>query len=249
MTIIFWDIPSTVGPWSPNTWKVRYCLNLKGIPYKTEWIEYPDIAEHFQTLGIAPTSMKKDGVTPYYTLPAIYDPSTNLYISDSSKIAEYLERQYPDTPSAFPHNTMGLTIDFEASLSAKLSALRNFIVPDIYHILNPRSQVFYRPTREESYNMAFEDIAPKGEEGVKKWEEVEAGFAEMAVWYSKNNDKGPFLMGDGVCWADFVVGGRLIWAKKAWGENDTKWSDILSWQGGVWKNLIEALKEYETIID
>ena len=23
MTIIFYDIPSTVGPWSPNTWKVR----------------------------------------------------------------------------------------------------------------------------------------------------------------------------------------------------------------------------------
>ena len=26
MTIIFWDIASTVGPWSPNTWKVRYAL-------------------------------------------------------------------------------------------------------------------------------------------------------------------------------------------------------------------------------
>ena len=22
---------------------IRYCLNIKGIPYKTVWVEYPDI--------------------------------------------------------------------------------------------------------------------------------------------------------------------------------------------------------------
>ncbi|KAF9479952.1 hypothetical protein BDN70DRAFT_993116 [Pholiota conissans] len=74
MSIILWDIPSTIGPWSSNTWKVRYCLNFKGIPYKTEWIEYPDIAPHCQRLGISYTTIKSDGM-PYYSLPAIYDGS------------------------------------------------------------------------------------------------------------------------------------------------------------------------------
>ena len=65
--IVFYDIPGNAHShkaWSPNTQKTRcallsrlrdvkvisersdlfsYSLNYKGIPYKTVWVEYPDI--------------------------------------------------------------------------------------------------------------------------------------------------------------------------------------------------------------
>ncbi|KAF9479946.1 hypothetical protein BDN70DRAFT_912988 [Pholiota conissans] len=253
MSIILWDIPSTVGPWSPNTWKISqnaiifgislriYALNLKGIPYKTEWIEYPDIASHCQKLGIAPTAIKRDG-TPYYSLPAIYDPSTNLHIADSIAIVDYLEKQYPSSPTVFPHNTAGISIDFEQALDEKLDDLWKFVIPAIHKILNPASQGFYRTTREKRYhNKKLEDVAPKleSEEGRAEWAKVEKGFA----------GRGPFLLGERVSWADFVVGGHLLWFKAAWGDDDRKWKDVMAWQGGVWKTLSEALQAYEKQLD
>ncbi|THU78683.1 hypothetical protein K435DRAFT_786154 [Dendrothele bispora CBS 962.96] len=52
-TLVFFDIPSKIGAWSPNTWKTRYSLNYKGIPYKTVWVESPDIAKTLKDLVIA----------------------------------------------------------------------------------------------------------------------------------------------------------------------------------------------------
>ena len=264
MTIIFYDIPSTVGPWSPNTWKVRlvcsslmvssqrlisllirYCLNLKKIPYKTEWIEYPDIAAHCEKLGIA-GSGKTPGKSGYYTLPAIHDPATGVYLADSPRIAEYLEAQYPGTPHIFPHGTIGLQIDFEDSTDAQLAALWSFVIPPVWNILNPASQGYFRETREKAWGVPFDDIVPVGEIRAEKWAKVEAGFAAISVWYSKS-DEGPFIMGKEVSWADFVMGAHLLWFNRAWGDDNPLWKAVIEGNGGVWKKLFNALKEYETI--
>ncbi|KAI0258200.1 hypothetical protein BC834DRAFT_912736 [Gloeopeniophorella convolvens] len=42
--------------WSPNMWKARFALNYKGVPYKTGWIEFPDIAPLAQRIGAPHTS-------------------------------------------------------------------------------------------------------------------------------------------------------------------------------------------------
>ncbi|KJA24356.1 hypothetical protein HYPSUDRAFT_162101, partial [Hypholoma sublateritium FD-334 SS-4] len=238
MTIIFWDLPSTVGPWSPNTWKVsRYCLNLKKIPYKTEWVEMPDVAAHCQKLGISPTTNKSDW-NIIHALPAIHDLSTGIYLSDSVRIAEYLETQYPDGPQIFPRNTIGLQIDFEDCLNAKLASLWEFVVPPIWHILNPTSQVYYRTTREKAWGKTLEDITPSGDDRAGQWKKVEAGFSGMAVWYSKKSGGGPFMMGSQVSWVDFVVGGHLMWFNKAWRDDDPKWKAIMLWNSGMWTTLL-----------
>ncbi|KAI0725636.1 hypothetical protein C8Q72DRAFT_749831, partial [Fomitopsis betulina] len=73
--IILYDIPSSLphNAWSPNTWKTRYLLNIKDLPYRTQWLEYPDIAGYLRALGVPPTA---PGTIAPYTLPAIYDPKT-----------------------------------------------------------------------------------------------------------------------------------------------------------------------------
>jgi len=140
----------------------RYTLNLKGIPFKTEWVEFPNIELLCKKLGIPPTCKREDR-SDRFTLPAIHSPSTGVYISDSILIAEYLEKTYLDTPQIFPHNTFALQAAFTAAFVNNLSALWNFIVHATYAILTPRSQEYYRHTREKSFGKVLEDIAPKGE--------------------------------------------------------------------------------------
>ncbi|THU87741.1 hypothetical protein K435DRAFT_866989 [Dendrothele bispora CBS 962.96] len=66
--IIFYDtIPSKSDIlWSPNTWKVRYILNYKRIPYQTVMLEYLP-RYRADNEGIASTNTKPDG-SPLYTL-------------------------------------------------------------------------------------------------------------------------------------------------------------------------------------
>lgn len=224
----------------------RYCLNLKKIPYKTEWIEYPDIAAHCAKLGFSPsaTRVTRGTGTLFYTLPAIHDTATGVHLCDSSRIAEYLEAQYPACPRIFPHDTIGLQIDFHDRMSAKLSALWDFVVPAMLARLVPASQAYYRRTREAAWGVPIEKIAPAGGRFVEEWDKVRAGFAQVAGWYAKMRAEGPFIMGAQASWADFVVGAHLVWLNKAWGEDDPKWKAIMQWDNGAWKALFDALKEY-----
>ena len=123
--IILYDIPSKVGPWSPNTWKTRqvprnssnhikltvfssYSLNYKGLPFRTVWVEYPDIESTLKAAGIVSNTRKKPDGSPTWTVPAIYDPKTKTGITESFAIAEYLDKTYPDTPLLIPPGTRTL---------------------------------------------------------------------------------------------------------------------------------------------
>lgn len=268
MTIIFYDIPSTLptNAWSSNTWKTRsvarqlpslfireptsacsFCLNFKGVPYRTEWVEYPDIEGLCKKHGIPHTSSKGDG-SPYYTLPAIHDPSTGLYISDSFLIAEYLEKTYPDRPSLFPDFTPGFQATFDQLLrTTVLPGLWNFILPATYEKLNPASKESFRRAREvENDGKTFKELMPKGDEAVAQWGSFREGLAEVGVLYESSG--GPFLMGQTVSWPDLNIAAWLIWLKIVWGDESVEWKDIASWENGRWKILLDQLKEYQTIL-
>ena len=222
----------------------RYILNLKGIPYKTEWVEFPDIEPLCKKLGISPTSKNADG-SDRYTLPAIHDPSTGVYIADSIPIAEYLDKTYPDTPKAFPHSTIALQTAFTAAFVNNLSALWNFMVPATHSILTPRSQEYFRRTREKSYGKALEDIAPKGEAADAEWARFRDELGKADVWYAKNGGQGPFLLGATPSWGDITVASFLKWTREVWGDDSKQWKDISSWNNGRWAAIVEALKKYE----
>ncbi|PPR00407.1 hypothetical protein CVT26_009692 [Gymnopilus dilepis] len=247
MTIIFYDIPSAApeNAWSPNTWKTRFALNYKGIPYKTEWVEYPDIEAHCIKLGIDATQKKADG-KPLYTLPAIHDTSTGAYIADSLKIAEYLDKTYPDTPRLFPNNTVGLQVAFVEAFVSNLSALWQFALPAVNKILNPSSEAYFRRTREAMFGKTMEDLTPTGEAGAAEWAKFEKGLGNVNEWYNKNGGKGPFLLGETPSWGDLVVASYLIWLRIIFGAESRQWKDISSWHGGRWKTLLDSLKEYQS---
>lgn len=220
-------------------------MNFKKIPYKTEWLEYPDLEDHCKKLGIPPTSVKANG-DPYYTLPAIHDPSTGAYLSNSFPIAEYLEATYPDTPSLFPGNTVGLQNAFQESLlDTALEPVWRFILPAVGFRLTPRGNEYVRRTREAYFQQTLEDTIPKGDEAITQWKSFKEGLGKVDVWYSKT--EGPFLLGDRLSWADLVVGSWIIWMRTIWGEGSKEWNDISSWHNGRWGKLLDDLKQYQTI--
>ena len=224
----------------------RFTLNFKGIPYKTEWVEYPDIEPLCKKLGIPPSS--KDASGDYYSLPAIHDPSTSAYISDSILIAEYLEKTYPDTPKVFPHNTLALQDAFVVAFGGNLSALWNFVIPAICSKLSPRGEEYFRRTREKSFGKTMEDIVPRGEVAVAEWAKFKDGMGKVDAWYAKNGGKGLFLLGETPSWGDIVIASYLVWMRIVWGEDSQQWKDISSWNNGRWAGIVEALKDHETVV-
>jgi len=246
--LTFYDIPSTlpINAWSPNTWKTRYCLNYKGIPYKTEWVEYPDIQPLCLRMGIAPTGTE-DG-KPYYSLPAIYDPSTGIAIADSWLIAEYLDKTYPDTPKMFPHGSAVIQRGFFAGYASRLAPIEPFILPRVNLKLNAASEVYFRRTRELYFGKRLEDAIPTGEEGAKAWKQLEDGLTVVAGWLKVNGATGPFVMGDTASFADCVLAAYTLWMKLIFGEDSKEWKDIKSWDEGRWEKVIEVMKDYSAVV-
>ncbi|KAJ7729647.1 hypothetical protein DFH07DRAFT_177799 [Mycena maculata] len=237
--IIFYDIPSTAPgcAWSPNTWIIRYALNLKGLEYKTVWVEYPDIADLCKRIGAAPSMIRKNG-SPYYTLPVIEDPATGTVLSESLLITEYLDATYPGTHALIPPGTRTLQ---RSSYDHVTTASTEYIMPAVADILRPRSKGYFVRTREESFGKKLADMTPTGEAHEIAWKELEAGFGRVSSWMKDDM----FVMGDVVSYADLVVAGEFQWFKKSFGEESDKWKDMLTWQGGRWAKLVNNLQKYE----
>ncbi|TFK37165.1 hypothetical protein BDQ12DRAFT_753114 [Crucibulum laeve] len=246
--ITFYDFPSTKPgqAWNPNTWKTRYSLNYKQIPYKTEWVEYPDVAGLCKKIGIPPTSKNADG-SDLYTLPAIYDSSTGTGIADSLLIAEYLEKTYPDTPKLFPHGTAVLQSSFNDAFMSKLEALWQFVLPVTATRLNPSSEEYFTRTRTAVFGKPLKDVFPKGEEHVAEWKKLKDGFVAIDGWYQKSGGS-TFIMGETPVFADFIIGGFVFFAKAIFGEDSEEWKDMVLWNGGRWDKIVISLEKYAQVV-
>ncbi|PFH48600.1 hypothetical protein AMATHDRAFT_149507 [Amanita thiersii Skay4041] len=247
-TITLYDIPSPIVPgiaWSPNAWKVRYALNYKGLPHKTEWVEYPDIKDKCIELGIEPTSTRSDG-SLYYSIPAIYDPNTKSSIADSYRIVLYLERTYPNTPRLMPKGTEALQSFplYSHAMGPDIPILKFNILPT-FRLLNPRSQEFYRSVREKIHRVKLEEIEPKGEKAEVMWKRVKESYDKLDGYYRLSG--GPYLMGETLSYVDIAIASLSAWIRSLHGKDSDKWKDIISWNDGRWGRLVESLEKYATI--
>ncbi|KAK7054416.1 hypothetical protein VNI00_003614 [Paramarasmius palmivorus] len=247
--IELYDIPSKLPiiAWSPNVWKARYCFNYKKIPYKTIWVEYPDIQSTCKRLGAEPTSTNSDG-TPLYTLPIIRDPNTGAVISDSPRIAEYLEANYPDTPTLYPPGTHAFQAAFLDAFEDLHLKVSRFTLPKTLNILNPPSYTFFKEDRERrrGRSILMEDFYPKGQEKEELWKGWKDDWAVVDGWIRKN-PSGDFVFGETITWADLVIAGWVIWMRIVFGVDSEEWKDMATWHGGRWSKLLDNLSEYEAI--
>ncbi|KAF8878315.1 hypothetical protein BD779DRAFT_1613059 [Infundibulicybe gibba] len=247
--ITFYDIPSMMpgNAWSPNPWKTRFSLNYKGLAYKTEWVEYPDIEPLCKKLGAAPTETKATG-EPHYTLPVIFDPRTKRAISDSAVIAEYLDEQYPETPKLFPEGTHALQYAFMDAYEQTLDALWAFAFPQTCARLRPGSEPYFRRTREKRFGMKMEALVPTGAARTEKLAQLEEGFGKYLGWIARNPGGGVFMTGDTPVFVDFMVAGYLVWIKILW-EDEEIWGQVKQWHGGKLGKLLAAVEKYTTVVE
>jgi len=201
--IVLFDLPSQEPNrcWSLNPWKSRIALNFKGLNYRTEWIEYPDIAPKFKALGIPPNP--KD-VNPNfeYSIPAMRI-SGGDYIMDSLAIAKAVDHLKPQ-PSL--HLNSGYVELAQAALGKTLMPLRFVAMPRVpTMLLTDKSRGYFEETREKSFGKPLSEVA-KSDEAKNAWTNAQPGVEELQALLNEHQE-GPYLMGTTPSYADFILAG------------------------------------------
>jgi glutathione S-transferase len=218
----------------------RYVLNLKQLPYKTVYLEFPDIKGVLQQAGASPTIDIDGGLV--YSLPTIIDDATGVAVCDSFKIAEYLDKQYPETPRAFPQGSEALQAAFYDQFLRMFLILAPVFITKTPSVLNPVSYEYYHRAREEMFGKPFGEIMPVGEELDRLWKETEGFFDLLGGWYGGSG--GPYFMGDIPSFADFVVGSLVLSLKIFDREEGEDWKRVSVWNGGRWVRLVMDLEKF-----
>ncbi|KAJ2929446.1 hypothetical protein H1R20_g7648, partial [Candolleomyces eurysporus] len=231
----------------------RLALNLKGIEHQTEWIPYCDIEKRFKELDIPPSDIRSDG-TPAYTIPAIYDSSTNARISDSLKIIEHLDEAYPHTPKLLAPGTEVLTAAFTWAVRQRMRRPTwPLVVPaTVTSGLDGPSATKYRGNFESWAKMSLEEFKQNAALIDKAWKDAEEGYSTVNDWLkaaskSPNQAVGPWLTGKDVRLADIVLAADLAWPVAVFGEDSEEWKKIGSWNDGRWREYWGLFKQYATV--
>ncbi|KAH6902414.1 hypothetical protein BKA70DRAFT_1306840 [Coprinopsis sp. MPI-PUGE-AT-0042] len=257
--IIFYDVACS-GPQrtlSPNTWKTRLSLNYKGLPYTTKWIDFPDIRALYDEVGAEPHTGFLG--TPEYSLPLIVDDSTGARVGESLAIAKYLDVTYPDTPQLVPNAEDG-GMEKQAAFVKELEmGLVQAALPLIFRQgfdngnLTPRGREYIARTRVPFLAMmghnvtSADELQISPEEKDVHWGKLRDFFGVMSEKFG-GEGKFSWLMGDTISFADLVMGSWLLSQRGLWGENSKEWNEMMSWNGGKWAEVINKLKDYQTII-
>ncbi|CAE6461118.1 unnamed protein product [Rhizoctonia solani] len=245
--IIFYDILSQHDTWSPNTYKTRLTLNYKRLPYRVEYISYPDIAPMLKELGVRSTNP-----TPYitYTLPMIADPSPDpngkpTYIVDSFDIAIYLDKMYPAPkyPVVF---SPGMRAVQKITSDLFWNEVALTILPALVPLtaragfLDERGREYFSKTREEY----MKQIPAETGIGSKFWGDAH----EKWKWFGEMldlNEEGPFVTGKQISFTDFVIGGIIFFLRRVEGGDMPMWNAMAEWQGGRWAGLWAEIEKLE----
>lgn len=190
-----------------NESKARAALNFKGIPYKTEWVEYPDMAPKFKAFGIAATAERSPSG---YSSPMVRMPD-GTYVMDSRNIADALETLQPEPSlrldSGYVERTQKAVLDVGGNL-APICIPR---VPEL--LLNPSSAEYFQRTRAVRFGMTLSELAQSDKAGEAAWEKAKPGIEEIITILHEHED-GPYVLGKTPSYADLILAGFWAFAKK-----------------------------------
>ncbi|KAJ5550577.1 glutathione S-transferase-like protein ustS [Penicillium sp. DV-2018c] len=261
--ITFYDIattpPSEKTCCSPNPWKTRLALNFKNRPFKTKWIQMPDITNVRKGLNLPACRKFADG-TDYYTLPIIEDHEKNTKVGDSFDIAAYLQTTYPDSgEDLFPAQKLDYVYDCGPA-AVPLTECRESDYPEYAkfnvnvdaaftaHVVLAVGGFPFDPATEEASKAEYvrrmgasrwEDFVVTGE--VR--EQVKGSFKDMLGGLAKLfKDGGPFILGAKATYADLIIGAWLRMFHATLPESE--WEEVRAWHGGLFGRLHDALDVY-----
>lgn len=196
-------------------------------------------------LGALPAEKKPDG-RDHYTLPVIYDPNTKKAVEDSAKIAKYLDEAYPDTPRLFPAGTDAFQAVFHDFIWSQVGIpLFMLVILDSFNSLLPRSQEYFRSTREKRFGNKLEELGTPEE-----WQKLEAGLGKLNEYLERNGKGNDLLLAGaqgGVTYSDIQVAAMLVWAKIVSGENSENWKRLTGLHDGKWGKFHAQFSKFEQV--
>ncbi|KAK0464834.1 hypothetical protein IW261DRAFT_1407732 [Armillaria novae-zelandiae] len=241
--ITLYDLPTVTTPGTMNTWRTRYALNLKNLPYHVVYVELPDVEALAKKIGAAPTSTKPDGVSPFYTIPIIQDDSTGAVISDSTAIAAYLDETYPSSgPVLIPAGTKALQLAFSSAVDETFAPLRPFFLHAITKKTNAPTAAYFMRVRLGGVSKVD---APEGVEREKLLASAKQNLGKMNKWFE--GSEGNFVMGNEPCFADTAICAFLHFTRTVFGEESEEWKGVVAWNDGRWGKYLEIFKPYEKL--
>lgn len=125
---------------------------------------------------------------------------------DSAAIAQFLESIYPE-PAVPLTSELGREIEAK-SRSTVGRTLGGSIMPREINILSPRSQEYFRRTREASIGRRFEDMLDLAKEE-QDWLAVDPELRAVGELMRTNKAEGPFVLGARPTYTDFFIAGAL----------------------------------------
>lgn len=195
MSIILHDLAGADPDlrFSPYCWRTRFALAHKGLEVETIPWRFSEKA------ALAFSGQDR--------VPVIRDGDRIVF--DSWTIAEYLDDHYP-TPTLFGGDGGRAHARFinawaDAILVAGIAPL---IVPDLVDIVAPQDRAYFRTSREARFGMTLESLRATRDERLPAFQ---ASLTPLRMTLRRQ----PWLGGDQPSYADFIVGGTLMWPRCA----------------------------------
>ncbi|KAM0257019.1 hypothetical protein ACHAQJ_004612 [Trichoderma viride] len=218
--------------WSLNPWKTRLLLNYKGIDYKTEWINYPEIAPRFSP-HIPPNDGR--GLKPY-TIPTVQFPD-GTYLMESRKIAEDIEKKHPSPPVYLDSPTVRKV---EALVVDAITPMYPMLMYTISQVILPeKSYDFWVGQYTRKFGMTLDEYERQFG-GEKSWAAALPAITELTALLKERHAEGPFFLGKEISYADFAWAGALMFVKRV--DEEGVFQELLDRTGArdAHKRLFEA---------
>ena len=194
MSITLYSLCGTdaARPFSPHCWKVVMALHHKGLPFE----ERP--------LAFTAIPAIEDGFSK--TVPILRDGQE--LISDSFRIAQYLEDSYPEEPSLFGGQGGVAAARLVEGYSQHVvhGAITRIALIDIHDMLAPADQAYFRKSREERLGRTFEEMAAGRDAAIAALPAALQPLRHMLAFQ-------PFVGGATPLFADYILFGALQWLR------------------------------------
>lgn len=195
MSIILYDLAGADPElrFSPYCWRTRFALAHKGMPVETipwRFSDKPEIAFSGQD-----------------RVPVIKDG--DRVVSDSWAIAEYLEDQCP-MPTLFGGaggRAHARFINAWAD-SVLMGAIAPFIIRDLFDVIDEKDRAYFRESREARFRRTLEEVQEGREARLPAFRDV---LTPVRLTLRRQE----WLGGAAPSYADFIVGGTLMWPRCA----------------------------------
>ncbi|KAH8626861.1 Glutathione S-transferase N-terminal domain protein [Alternaria alternata] len=155
---------------------------------------------------------------------------------DSVLIAQFLEATYPDRPIPL---TSELGREIESKSRTVIGPIfRDSVMPREVKILSPRSQEYFRQTREAAFGCKLEELLDSEKEGLA-WRKVEDDICAVEQLLLTNEKEGQFILGARPSATDFFLAGSLHAARMV---DESVFARIAKYPG--YKKIYEACVPY-----